>query len=148
MPNYGYECPLGHAFERYFSLEAYDRTPRCHCGARAQRTFTPVQIGTIRKIEYTSPIDGRPITTEAARRQDLARSNSVPYDPMMKQDQDRRVAASAAALEKSVSDTVERTVASYPSAKREKLYNELAAGTGIEIERKTVGAKQGTVNER
>lgn len=33
--------------------------------------------------EYTSPIDGRLITTRHERREDLKRNNCVPYEPSM-----------------------------------------------------------------
>lgn len=34
--------------------------------------------------EYRSPIDGRPITSRSARREDLKRNNCVEYEPSMK----------------------------------------------------------------
>jgi len=34
--------------------------------------------------EYSSPIDGRPITSRSARREDLKRNNCVEYEPSMK----------------------------------------------------------------
>lgn len=34
--------------------------------------------------EYRSPIDGRPITSRSARRDDLARNNCVEYEPSLK----------------------------------------------------------------
>lgn len=33
--------------------------------------------------EYTSPIDGRPITSRSARREDLKRNNCVEWEPSM-----------------------------------------------------------------
>ena len=34
--------------------------------------------------EYRSPIDGRPITSRSARRDDLKRNNCVEYEPSLK----------------------------------------------------------------
>lgn len=43
----------------------------------------PVPMVTPAMPEYTSPIDGRPITTRHERREDLKRNNCVEYEPSL-----------------------------------------------------------------
>lgn len=90
-------------------------------------------------ICYDSPIDGRAITSRAARADDLARANCIEYDPGMKQDRERRIAESERALDASVERHVEESFHKMPSAKREKLANELVAGATAETLRLTAG---------
>ncbi|MBM3491280.1 MAG: hypothetical protein FJX68_12695 [Alphaproteobacteria bacterium] len=92
-------------------------------------------------IHYDSPIDGRPITSERARADDLARSNCIPYDPGMKQDAACRRAEADAALERRIDDTVEAEIEKMPSEKRERLQRELDGGMEVEPLRLTPGVK-------
>lgn len=84
-----------------------------------------------RDICYDSPIDGRPITNMQARKDDLARSGCIEYDPGMKQDHQRRLQAEEAALDRSVDEHVERSIAQMPSRKLEKLTAELQGGMDV-----------------
>ena len=88
---------------------------------------------------YDSPIDGRPITSRSARADDMARNGCIEYDPEMRKDNERRFAESERALDSSVDAFVEEQVEKMPGAKRERLANELAAGTDAEIVRLTAG---------
>jgi len=76
-------------------------------------------------VSYTSPIDGKPITSQQARNEDLKRNNCTPYDPEQKTDYARRMKDSEAALDKSIDAGVEEAIAKMPTAKRGKLYSEL-----------------------
>jgi len=87
-------------------------------------------------ICYDSPIDGRPITNLQARKEDLARSGCIPYDPEMKKDTIRRQEESQKKLETEVDTFVEREFESMDSRKKESLTAELQAGADINIERK------------
>lgn len=104
--------------------DIWARKLRMMAGERGQAPMAFVQ----RDICYDSPIDGRPITSMAARREDLARNNCQEYDPGMRQDYDRRVRESEAALEKSVEESIDREISAMPARKRELLQSELAAG--------------------
>lgn len=88
-------------------------------------------------IHYTSPIDGRLVTSSHARREDLKRSGCIPYEEGMKQDAERKQAESQAALERNIDATVEREIETMPGRKREKLAAELASGADIGIDRRT-----------
>ena len=130
-PIYEYVCPEGHYFDRYLPLANYAEPQRCQCGREGRKLFPRVHLIRTKDIHYDSPIDGRPITSEAARREDLARSNCQPYDPEMKTDYNRRSKDSETALEKAFDDTVDREIAAMPARKREKLEAELAGGMDV-----------------
>ena len=104
-----------------------------------KRVIYAPMVFVARDICYDSPVDGRPITSKAARADDLARSNCIEYDPGMKQDRERRIAESDAKLDSSVERHVEEAFFKMPSAKREKLANELVAGATAEPVRLTAG---------
>lgn len=127
-PTYEYTCDDGHYFDRYLPLAEYDRPQACPCGNPGRKLFPRVHVVRSRDIHYTSPIDGRPITSEAARRDDLERNNCQEYDPEMKKDAERRRKDADAALDASIDATIEQEVAAMPSAKRERLAAELTRG--------------------
>lgn len=135
---YAYECDsCGSEFERVLPVSDHAKPQACECGKTARKVICAPALMIPQDIHYTSPIDGRPITSMKARMEDLARSNCEPYDPGMRQDNDRRVRESETALEKAVDETVERAVTAMPSEKREKLQAELDGGLTAEPERKT-----------
>lgn len=84
---------------------------------------------------YTSPIDGREITSRQQRADDLARHDCIEYDPLMKQDAERRRVESETALEKSVDATIEREIHTMPARQRETLVSELQNGVTVEAVR-------------
>lgn len=91
----------------------------------------------IKDICYDSPIDGRPITSMAARREDLARSGCVEYDPEMRRDADNRQKEADAALDRSVDNLVEAEFSAMPVRKKEALAAELQSGVTAEPVRLT-----------
>ena len=88
-------------------------------------------------IRYDSPVTGAPITSERARREDLARHNCIEYDPGMKQDAQRRVVEDERKLDKAVDATVEAEISRMPARKRERLEIELKGGSDVSVERLT-----------
>lgn len=124
-PVYEYACDCGQFFDRYLPLARYDEVQKCLCGRACRKLLPRVTVISSRDIHYESPIDGRPVTSEAARRQDLARSGSIPYDPEMKKDAERRRQDEDKAMDAAIDATVEREIAAMPSAKRERLEAEL-----------------------
>lgn len=136
MPVYEFKCPDGHKFDKYLRLEDYKAHQTCECGKPAQKIFSPPMI--INSFEsYESPIDGSPITTMAKRREDLARSECIPYEVGMRQDADARVKEGERKLEKQVDQTVDKLLYEMPTIKREKLESELRSGAEINYERKS-----------
>jgi len=128
-------------FDKYLPVSQYLDAQRCQCGAIARKIITPPTLIIAPNVHYDSPIDGRPITSMAARREDLARSSCSPYDPDIKQDYHRRIEKSERDLEKAVEETVDRELSQMPARKREKLEAELNGGITAEPVRVTAPAK-------
>lgn len=138
MPTYSYACPRGHTFEYVCSMKDHKRARKCECGSVALQIIDrPVFGWAQRDCRYDSPIDGRPITSWAQRRDDLARNGCQEYDPEMKKDADRARMARDAALDRSVDITVESAYEKLSGPQRERLGNELASGIDVAITRPT-----------
>lgn len=103
-----------------------------------EKVFLRAPMGFVQKdICYDSPVDGRPITSLQAHREELARTDTVVYEPGIKQDQERNAQRRELALEQSIEQTVEREVAAMPTRKKEKLAAELEGGLTAEPARIT-----------
>ena len=141
MPLHDWKCLDGHAFERFIERDALDAPQHCDCGSLAERVFLKFPMSWVSPdICYDSPIDGRAITSMAQRRDDLARSDCVPYDPEMKKDHLRKLKEQDEALERSVDRTVDEEIAKMPIRKKDKLAAEMEAGLTAELVRQTVSA--------
>lgn len=84
---------------------------------------------------YVSPTTGQPITSYKQRREDMARSNCVDYEPSLLEERDRKLRNDELRLDKAVDATVEEAIEKMPNRKRERLANELESGADIEISR-------------
>ena len=135
---YDYECENGHLFERTLPVADYKAPQTCECGASSARVIGAPSILKRREVYYASPINGKPITTEKARREDMARSNSVEYDPGVRQDYQARIDRGNAAIEKTIDYTVAAEIQHMDSDKRQRLYAELAGGAEVDVKRRTV----------
>lgn len=125
MPLYEFGCPQCGVFERYLPVSEYDSPQTCKCGEVAQRQISKPYVFVKSDCHYQSPIDGRLITSYAQRKEDLARSGCVEYDPGVKQDYQRRIEREDKELDKAVDETIEAAIEKMPSRKLEKLDNEL-----------------------
>jgi hypothetical protein len=135
---YEYECPAGHIFERVLPVSEYKAPQPCDCGQMGQRIISRTHGFVQRECVYDSPIDGRPVTSWAQRREDMARNNCQEYDPGMRQDYDRRIAREDAILDAKFEETIEAEIERMPSRKREQLQAELDGGAVAMPERSTV----------
>lgn len=113
MPVYDYKCgQCGSEYRNVARIYA-DREcgPYC-CGEPTNIVWLamPGFFGASQFEPYLSPIDGRPITSEKARDEDLARNNCVPYEPGIKQDQDRNAARAEKETEAMVDNIVSEVV--------------------------------------
>jgi len=140
MPIYVYECSQGHQTEAYLLFADHQPTLRCACGVWAQQIMTaPLLVSATPEVCYDSPIDGRPITSMAARREDLARTGCVPYDPEQKTDLLDRRKAEDAALDRSIDASVEAAIEKMPTKRRAQLHSELTEqGADLKITRSTL----------
>lgn len=93
-------------------------TPDC-CGEKMMKVILTAPVGIVEEIYYTSPIDGKPITTKQARIEDLRRNNARPWEGM---EAETKVATQRkAAEEKAYDQAVETAVVSaYQSLGSEK----------------------------
>ena len=136
---YMYACQNGHEFERVLPVAEYQSKQQCDCGAEGRRIISiPRLISAQPNVCYDSPIDGRPITSMAQRRDDMARNGCREYEPGMRQDADRFRKQSDAALDKAVDQTVDAAIEAMPVKKRERLERELKSGADATIERRSV----------
>lgn len=139
MPLYEYVCSNGHEFERYLPVAEYKAPQQCECGKKGKRVISaPMLAYAQRECVYDSPIDGRPITSWAQRREDLARNGCQEYDPGMKQDYQRRIQREDREMDKQLDATIEAEFERMPARKLEKLTNELESGATAVPERGTV----------
>jgi putative FmdB family regulatory protein len=133
MPlTYEFKCRNGHEFERILPVAHFRQPQQCECGAEGRRILSLPTLMIKRDIAYQSPIDGRTINSEQARRDDLARNNCMEYDPGMKQDYQLRISRGEADLDKQVDSTIEAEISRMPIRKREKLEAELKDGANAE----------------
>jgi hypothetical protein len=138
MPLYDYLCPAGHHSSRFTTVANHSPITVCDCGEMAQQVISvPAAITIQPECRYDSPIDGTPITTWAARANDLARSNCEPYDPGRKEDYQRRIQDQEKAVDRSVDEAVGLAVARMDTQTRGKLYSELVdQNKGIDVVRR------------
>jgi hypothetical protein len=123
MPVYEARCNECGKIHEYIRRAAnYLDTPEC-CGARTQKVILSAPMGFVSHIEYTSPIDGRPITTKHARLDDLARNNSRPWEGMEQEQKaaQERVKAEEKAFDAKLEQTIAGVYNSLPSEKRQAL---------------------------
>jgi len=138
MPIYEYRCPFCLKVEdHYRSVEGRTDAPECHRRPMERLISAPMVVPDL--PGYQSPVDGRWIEGRNARREDLARNNCVPYEPSMKADQARRLAASNAAIDAKVDAHVESEISRMPARKRELLEAELR-GSDVTVQRSSVPA--------
>lgn len=138
MPVYEYACGNKHVTRKLYRVRDYVEAVDCdQCDLAAVRIFTPpVMVKAASDVRYDSPIDGRPITSHVARREDLKRHDCIEYDPEMKKDAVRRVKERQDAFEASVEQTVATEIARMPSRKRQELVKEVVGmGVGLEVKR-------------
>lgn len=141
MPLHDFMCEEKHVTEMYVA-HGVAHVKCLDCGREASKVFLTAPMAFVSPdIRYDSPIDGKAVTSMAARREDLARSGCIPYDPCMKQDFNRRIADNEKALEQAVGQTVDAEMANMPARKRERLEAELSGGADLTPERITPNVK-------
>lgn len=139
MPLHDFRCPEGHVFDKLQPSDRIRYYAKCpECGLDAEMVWLKAPLGFVQPdYSYTSPVDGRPITNKQEHLEELARNNTIVYEPGIKQDQDRNERRRMEELERSIEQTVEREVALMPAVKREKLAAELEGGLTATPERVT-----------
>lgn len=120
-------CQNGHKFDRFIKLANLDAPQNCECNAPAHRVISPCMfsIDATNFPAYQSPTTGKWITGKAQRREDMAVSGCVDYEPSLIEHQNKRIAREDAELDKKVEEHVEKTIYEMPVEKKEKLASEM-----------------------
>lgn len=117
MPLYECECEVcGAGGDFIATIAECNNTPCCEaCGGVTKRAFLTAPMAIVRfpaagGHEYISPVSGRAITTQKARRDDLARTGSRPYEGFATESKEaqRRVAADEKKSDAKLHDDVSR----------------------------------------
>lgn len=141
MPTYSYRCSICRKQEDAIrSVDERNAGPTCCNGWHMRRILTAPMVCVRQEVNYEAP-SGRKITSWAQHQEELARTNSILYEPGIKQDQERNQRRRNEELERKVDETVEREIAAMPSRKLEKLGAELEAGLTAEPVRGTAPLK-------
>ena len=126
MPLFPYRCANKHETLKVLRVKDYEEAVDCEqCTLAAVRVFTAPVVKVAVDVHYTSPIDKRPITTHAARQEDMKRNGCIEYDPEMHKDAARRKQEEESALDASIDETVHREVAKLPKSKKDQLVKEV-----------------------
>lgn len=136
MPLHDFRCPDGHTIESYVEhgVESIE-CPRCKSVAPKVFLTAPMVHGDL--PGYHSPVTGKWIEGRRARKEDLKRTGSRPYEDGERQEFERRRASEEAAFDKSLENTIEGEIASMPARKKELLEQEVRAGASVEVQRRT-----------
>ncbi len=137
MPIYVYQCEDGHQFDIYLKIKDLDQKQICKCGKEAKRKIVPTMLNCdIQPWDhYISPASGKLITSYKERREDMAATGCVDYDPGVKTDYQKRIKDGDSKLDKAIDQTVEQEFEKMPSQKKERLANELLSGADCEYTR-------------
>lgn len=142
MPTFEYRCANKHQVTKFFRVRDYVEAVECdRCDLAAVRIFTAPVVKVAPDIAYTSPIDGRVITTHAARQDDLKRHGCVPCDTDVEQEVVRVNQEQDRAFDQAIERTVEEAVCRLPERKRVRLKKELLEyGADLHVTRPEVVA--------
>jgi hypothetical protein len=137
MPLYDVRCQRsGKVFERSIKLEFFQEPIICICGGSATRVISRPLIS-VDRTGYNCPVTGKWVGSRREHRENLARQGCRVLEPGEKDMNCKRREQEEAAFERKIEDTVERTIESYPSAKKEQLHNELVnGGLDVAVERR------------
>ena len=120
MPVYDAVCRICRKEHTYYqTVDNRHQTPEC-CGQKTEKVILNAPVGRVETIFYTSPIDGRPITTKQAREEDLRRNNCRPWEGL---EQEKKEAARRAEYEEQKQDAkiekaIEQTIKELPEQKK------------------------------
>lgn len=137
MPLYDIRCETtGEIFERSIPLAKFEEPIFCACGSSARRVIS-TPLFSVDNTGYSCPVTGRWVGSKREHRENLKQQGCRVLEPGETEAAQRRHQADDEALFKKVEDTVEQTIESWSSDKKEKLHNELVnAKVDLAVERK------------
>lgn len=127
MPLYDIICPEGHKAERHIPLKDFEAEIICACGQLARRVITAPMFS-VDKTDYTCPITGEWIGSKNAHKENLAKHGCRVLESGETEATMQAKAQKEAEFDKAIEATVEKTIESWDSAKKEALSNELLNG--------------------
>lgn len=131
MPTYVYRCPTcGSKRDIVKPLANLNRFEFCHVCHDHEPMIRMLSAPAIAKDYegYSCPVTGKWIEGKIAHEDNLARTGCRILEPGEAQENERRREADNAKLDAAVDHTVEGFVHNLPTAKREALISEIAAG--------------------
>lgn len=135
MPLYDIRCSrTGKIFERMIPLANFEELIRCACGSPATRVISTPMF-TVDQTGYNCPITEKWIGSKSQHEENLKEHGCRVLEAGETNAATARRRADDDALDRQVDNTVEREIEAMPSAKREKLYNELVH-SDLEVIRK------------
>lgn len=135
MPLYDCKCEAGHTFERMIKLADFEAPIICDCHAPAKRAISRPMIS-VENVGYDCPVTGKWIGSKRAHEENLRQQGCRVLEPGEKESATRSKAHAEADFERRLDETVERTIDSWSSDKKESLANELLGGADLAVERK------------
>lgn len=137
MPLYVYDCSQCNIrLTKFLRLKDYKKTQHCTvCTLPLTRVITAPMIATDLP-GYECPITGKWIEGRRQHEENLKRTDSRLLEPGETQEKEKARKAADEALDKAIDATVEHQVAAMPTRKREKLFQEVAAGADLTVTRK------------
>jgi hypothetical protein len=84
MPTYSTLCACGTLGTIYRRVAERDNLDPCHCGRVPQRILDKPMVALF--PQYSSPLDGRPITSRRERDADLRKAKAYEWEPGIEKD--------------------------------------------------------------
>ena len=132
MPLYDFECIVGHRFEKMVPLAEFYHAVFCECKEIAIRQISAPMF-TIDNTGYNCPVTNKWIGSKQSHSENLKAQDCRVLEPGESESNAHYRAKSDSDLESAIDKTVETTIDSMPSEKKEKLYAELTRG-GADVE--------------
>lgn len=135
MPLYDYRClSCSHEEERAIPMSALSDTQRCRCGGVLERLVSaPRVLGDYEG--YTCPVTNKWVEGRAAHRENLKRQGCRVFESGEREQFVRQKEREEATFDRNIDTTVDAAIESMSARKREKLFEEVAAGASANIVR-------------
>lgn len=124
MPLYDFRCSEGHVFERMVPLAEFDVLQNCSCNAPAKRLISLPMIS-VENVGYNCPVTGDWIGSKREHSNNLAKHGCRVLETGEKEAAATYRQTQDANLDKRIEETVEKSIETLDSGKKEQLYNEL-----------------------
>ena len=137
MPTYLYVCPTCKGRRDIFKpLALLNREESCEkCQAAMERRLCATAVS-VDYAGYACPITGTWVEGKRAHQENLKRHGCRVLEAGETDQVRKAKREEESALDREVDATVEQFIETLPTAKREQLANEVAAGFDVEVERK------------